>query len=484
MKLRDLMAHLSVRSSGGDLDAEVTTVTRDTRDAAPGRLLVAVRGGRLDAHDLVGTVGGGFAGVLIERPAEVPAPTGWVEVDDTKRALAEAAAALEGWPARRQPMVGVTGTNGKTTITTLLQQAVQATGGVAGRIGTTGVQVGDVVLPSGLTTPEAPVVQRWLRQMADAGAELVAMEVSSIGLVQQRVRAIPFSVGVFTNLGHDHLDFHGTMEAYAEAKALLFREHLRPEGGAPRALLFGDDPAWPSMHPPKDRWLYGFDGGNDVRVLSADLAGDAMRLEIDLAGAKVTLRAPLVGRFNALNVTAALASGVLAGIDRERMVAGLALATGAPGRLERVPNARGLTVLVDYAHTPDALEAALTSVAAAVPGRLWAVFGCGGDRDRAKRPEMGRVAAAAADVVVVTSDNPRSEDPESIAADIVAGVPAGRAHVELDRAKAIAWVLERAQSGDAVLIAGKGHERTQEVAGVFHPFDDRDVAASLLAGGR
>lgn len=483
MKLRDLIAHLSVRASGGDLDAEVTTVTRDTRDAGVGRLLVAVRGGRVDAHDLVGSVSGGFAGVLLERDVAVPAPTGWAEVEDTKRALAEAAAAVEGWPARRQPMIGVTGTNGKTTITTLIQQAVQATGGVAGRIGTTGVQVGEVTLPSGLTTPEAPVVQRWLREMADAGAEIVAMEVSSIGLVQQRVRAIPFAVGVFTNLGHDHLDFHGTMEAYAEAKALLFTEHLRAPGGAPRALLCGDDPAWPSMRPPADRWRYGFEADNDVRVLSAELVGDAMRLEIDLAGARVALRAPLVGRFNALNVTAALAAGVLAGIDRDRMVAGLAHATGAPGRLERVANTRGLTVLVDYAHTPDALEAALTSVAAAVPGRVWVVFGCGGDRDRTKRPVMGGVANRLADYAIVTSDNPRREDPQAIMDEIGSGMPhRERVEFQVDREKAIARAVEVARPGDLLLVAGKGHEIYQEFSHTMAPFDDREVLKKYLHG--
>jgi UDP-N-acetylmuramoyl-L-alanyl-D-glutamate--2,6-diaminopimelate ligase len=384
------------------------------------------------------------------------------------------------------PVIGVTGTNGKTTVTTLIQQAVQATGGVAGRIGTTGVEVGATVIPSSLTTPEAPVLHAWFRQMIEADASLIAMEVSSIGLVQRRVVGIPFALGVFTNLTHDHLDFHGTFEAYAAAKALLFQEGLREIGGAPRALLCADDAGWPRMDPPADRWLYGFHPSADVRVEDVALGvdGTSLTLRHPLGAHRIT--SPLVGRHNAQNLAAAWAAGVLVGVDADQMAAGLAHATGAPGRLERVADPGGRLVLVDYAHTPDALETVLRSVRASLtpPGRLFVVFGCGGDRDRAKRPEMGRVSLAA-DVVVLTSDNPRSEDPLAILAEVEVGArpcPASvTLRVEPDRGAAIAWALAEASPGDAVLIAGKGHEPYQEIGGVRHPFSDRGCVEAWIA---
>ena len=480
MLLRDLLAPLDAIEGGGDLDREVLSVTRDSRELCPGALFVAVRGGSVDGHALVPGLQAGV-GVVIEHAAAVPAGLGWIRVADTRRALAFAAAAVEGWPSRRVPVVGVTGTNGKTTITTLLHQAVQASGGSAGRIGTTGVDIGDRPVPSALTTPEAPRLQRLFREMADAGVELVAMEVSSIGLVQRRVDAIGFAVAVFTNFTQDHLDFHGTMEAYAAAKATLFTEQLRAPGGPPRALLCGDDPGWRLMSPPEDRWLYGFGADNDLQIVHAELGAGGMVLELQTPFGAFTLRSPLVGHHNALNLVAAFGAGVLAGVPPERMVAGLASARGAPGRLEVVADPRGeVLVVVDYAHSPDALEVALRSMRASCRGALWVVFGCGGDRDRGKRPLMGQ-AALAADHVVVTSDNPRSEAPEAIIAEILAGLPAGApVHVEVDRAAAIGWALRRAAPGDAVLLAGKGHEDYQEIAGVKHPFDDRRVAASAL----
>ncbi|MFM2163500.1 MAG: hypothetical protein RLZZ383_3012 [Pseudomonadota bacterium] len=472
-------------SAWGGVDAAVLRVSRDSREVGPGAAFVAIAGGRVDGHDLVGDLDPSVV-LVLERPV-APGGRTWILVDDTRRALGEIASLLHGRPAEALGIVGVTGTNGKTTVTTLLYQAVQSTGGVAGRIGTTGIDVGGRALPSKLTTPEAHVLHAMFAEMRDAGATVVAMEVSSIGLVQQRVAGIPFHVGVFTNLSHDHLDFHGTYEAYAEAKSRLFRHGLRPEGGAPRALLFGDDPAWASMSPPADRLLYGEASHNDLQITAIEATASGMIVTLRHPWGHHTIATPMVGRHNAHNLVAAFGAGVLAGLAPDRMAEGLALASGAPGRLERVADPGGRLVLVDYAHTPDGLDVALRAVRPLTSGRVIVVFGCGGDRDVAKRAPMG-TAAMAADVVILTSDNPRSEDPAAILDDVSRGMldvrDGQRVHVEVDRARAIAEALRTATPGDVVLIAGKGHETTQEIAGVLHPFDDRQVAAAWLENPR
>lgn len=481
MKLRDLLAPLEAVDAGGDLDVEVSFVTRDSREAGLGVLFVAIAGASVDGHDRVAD--SAASAVIVQRRVACDLP--WIRVSDTRRALAIAAAEVAGWPSRRVPIIGVTGTNGKTTTTTLIHQAVQATGGLAGRIGTTGVQVGDIPIPSTLTTPEAPLLQRWFAQMADAGASLVAMEVSSIGLVQHRVDATEFHVAAFTNLTQDHLDFHGTMATYASAKAELFRNHLRRAGGLPRALLNGDDPAWRLMDAPGDRWMFGFGEEScpnpDVRIERADLTASGMTVVLAHPFGRHTIASPLVGRHNASNLATAFAAGVLAGVDPDRMADGLRTATGAPGRLEVVPDAQGRLVVVDYAHSPDALEAVIASLRASCSGRLIVLFGCGGDRDRTKRPQMA-AAARAGDVVIATTDNPRSEDPEAILADVVAGAPPGAIQVIVDREAAIRAAIAIARPGDAVLLAGKGHEDYQEIAGKKYPFDDRLVARAALEG--
>lgn len=479
MRLSTLAGPLGARDSGGDLSTDVHALTRDSREVVPGALFVAIQGEHFDGHAAVSGLPRGAAAVVSRRP-EGAESVPWLLVDDTRVALAVAAAELHGRPAHAIDVVGVTGTNGKTTVTTLIAQALEATGHVVGRIGTTGVRLAGQDRVATLTTPEAPQLQAWFAELRDAGGTLCAIEVSSIGVVQHRTDAIPFALGVFTNLGRDHLDFHGTVQAYAAAKAQLFGPMLRPPGGAPRALLWRDDGSWEAVGAPADRWTYGFDPRADVCITRWSPGGDGMALTLTSPEGEVEVRSPLIGRHNALNLAAAWASGVLRGVDPHTMADGLALATGPRGRLEPVPNARGLLVLVDYAHTPDALEAAIASVRAVTQGQVWVVFGCGGDRDAGKRPQMGRVALSA-DRVVVTSDNPRSEDPEAIVADILAGMPEGHgATVQLDRAQAIRWALHQARPGDAVLLAGKGHETTQEVAGHKRPFDDRAVARAAM----
>lgn len=479
VSLQTLIEHLAVISVRGPLHRLVDHVTRDSRDVGPRSLFVAIPGAKIDGHDFVGALDAGA--VIVEREVEAKPGTTVIRVPSSKRALALLAAALHGHPGRTLQIVGITGTNGKTTTATVIDEALRSLGVKVGRIGTTGNFVDGVARPTSFTTPEAPEVQALLAEMRDAGCTVVAMEVTSIGLAQSRVDGIPFAVGVFTNLTRDHLDFHGTMDHYRESKARLFRELLRPAGGAPRAIVWGDDPAHTTIGAPSDTWTYGFGEGCDLRIteLQLDVAGTVMSLRTP--DGELQLRSPLVGRHNALNLTAAF--GVLRCLGWESDVAAAAIGRvrGVPGRLERVADPSGRLVLVDYAHTDDALANVLPTVRELVRGDLWVVFGCGGDRDRGKRPKMGALARRLADRVVVTSDNPRSEDPRVIADEVLEGI-ADRAgvHVELDREAAIRWVLARAGPADGVLIAGKGHETTQEIAGEKRPFDDREIARSAI----
>ena len=471
MMIEDLLGPLQaqpIRVSGLDVRA----VTRDSRRVSPGTAFVAIRGTKVDGHDFVGGLPPGSIAV-VERPVDPPVGVDVVLVDDTHRALAWIAASLAGHPSRRLPIVGVTGTNGKTTVVTLVEQALASTGRRTGRIGTTGVWLGDRAANGTLTTPEAPDLQRWMAHMVDGGMFAAAMEVSSIGLVQRRVDAIGFHLAVFTHLGRDHLDFHGTEDAYAEAKARLFRELLRTPGGSPRALMCGDDPNWRRMDPPEDRWLYGHGAECELRILD-----DADALRVRTPQGDVVIRSTMVGRHNRLNLTAALGVGILLGVAAEEMADALSGTSGAPGRFERVGSGE-VAVFVDYAHSPDALLVALDAAREVATGRVLLVFGCGGERDVGKRPEMGRVALSA-DRVWLTSDNPRGEDPQAIVDDILLGMEGAEVEVELDRRVAIRYAIRAADAGDVVLIAGKGHETTQEIGGVKLPLDDRRIAASAL----
>ncbi len=461
--------------------APITGVTRDSRKVGPGVVFVAIEGANVDGHRFVGGLPEGSVAIVRRRVPEATGVEQWV-VADTKGALADAAAWLHGDPSHDLPVVGVTGTNGKTTVVTLVQQAMEALGRSWVRIGTTGVFGAGIDEPGGLTTPEAPALQARFRRLVEHGAEGCAMEVSSIGLDQKRVDGIRFHTAVFTNLQRDHLDFHGTMEAYARSKSRLFTELLRPAGGMPRAILWGDDPAWAQMHPPEDRWLYGESKGCDLRMTDVVVDMQGVAFDLHTPHGTTRLQAPLLGHHNALNLAAAAGILLCQGLSLEETAAGLARVTGPAGRMQRVALAggsEGPVVVVDYAHTPDALQHAIGAVRTLAQGRVWVVFGCGGDRDKGKRPLMGE-AALSADRVVVTSDNPRSEAPEAILADIVAGLGGQPHDVLVDRRQAIGHAVRGAAPGDVVLVAGKGHETTQEIMGTKHPFDDVAVAAACL----
>ena len=480
MRLSELLPDLDLVQVTGDVATDVRRVVRDHREVAADAVFVAIRGGRVDGHDLVP---GLQAGAVVAERA-VPGFAGPVViVRDSRAALGPIAAALHGHPTAALPVLGVTGTKGKTTVTALIEGALGALGRVGGRIGTLGSFVGGRTIPSALTTPEAHDLQALFATMRDAGAEAVAVEVSSIGLVQHRLAGTRVHTAAFTNLGHDHLDFHGTMEAYLAAKALLFREPLlRPAGGMPRALLAFDDPATQALGAPADAWNFGFGSGADLRIEGLVTSPRGLRATLGTPMGPIAVDSPLVGRHNAQNLACAAGMLLTLGLTPDDVAAGLAAVPGVAGRLEVVPSADRL-VVVDYAHTPESLEAVLNALRD-LPGRgdVWVLFGCGGDRDAGKRPVMGEVATRLADHVVVTSDNPRSEPPAAIVAAIVAGCPRAPAIVEVDRKAAIEAVLAASRPGDVVLLAGKGHETYQEIAGVRIPFDDRVVARAAMEG--
>ncbi|MCA9654739.1 MAG: UDP-N-acetylmuramoyl-L-alanyl-D-glutamate--2,6-diaminopimelate ligase [Myxococcales bacterium] len=419
------------------------------------------------------------AAFVVDRPVTNPRVPVF-EVPNANVALSTLAAVLEDRPADRVPVIGVTGTDGKTTTTTLVESAMTMLGRRVGRLGTLGASVAGEPHPLGRTVPSPPELHALLSTMVQQGCDLAIMEAGSFGLRSHRVDAIGFHLGVFTNLTRDHLDVHGTMEAYAAAKARLFGELLRPPGGWPRALLCADDPWWPAMHPPADRWTYGFAPAADLRLSDARHAieGSTATLETPVGTARLRCRLP--GPYNLLNATAAVGIMLSLEVPLEEACDAVARATGPSGRMEVVPNDRELSVVVDYAHTPNGLRTVLRALRPLTRRRLWVVFGCGGDRDPGKRPEMGGIASALADEVVLTSDNPRGESALAINQAIVAGMIRSPTHVELDRAAAIAWALEHASPGDTVLVAGKGHETTQQIGPRTHPFDDRDAIAHAL----
>jgi UDP-N-acetylmuramoyl-L-alanyl-D-glutamate--2,6-diaminopimelate ligase len=469
------------RAGGGRVagDARVTVgdITHDSRAAGPGVLFVAVRGQRVDGHEFVpAAIAAGSPAVCVERAEVATVPA--VVVADTRAALAPLSAAVYGSPAEHLRLVGVTGTNGKTTVTHLIESICHAAGVPEAVAGTVGARIRGRSLPMVHTTPEAPDFQRLLRTMVDAGVDVAAVEVSSHALALGRVAATRFRVGAFTNLSQDHLDFHADMASYESAKASLFAQ-------CERAVIWVDDPAGRRIADALDIPVttVGTGPGAALRVDGASLGFSGSEFVLDDGRTRLTMRVPLAGSFNVANAAVAAGCARALGIADEAIVRGVAAVAGVPGRFELVPNVRGLTVAVDYAHTPDGIAAVIDAAAAiqAGRGRVIAVVGAGGDRDRAKRPLMG-AAACRADIAVLTTDNPRRERPEDVLAEVVAGAH-GRAEVivEIDRRRAIRRALEAAQPGDAVLVLGKGHEQTQDFGDHSIPFDDRQVVAEEAA---
>lgn len=491
MNVRALLTELDAPLVVGDAGVEIQGIGYDSREVSPGFLFAALRGLNLDGHTFIPeALARGAVAVLHDRVVpdwrSTRARIAMIRVADSRRALAQVSAAFYGHPSRRLHVIGVTGTNGKGAVTFLVEAILRRAGRRCGIVGTMGVVVNGVVAETARTTPEAPHLQRTLRAMVDHGLQYAAVEIASHALAMERVAGTRVQTAVFTNLTRDHLDFHGSMEAYGAAKARLFAM-AEPAGWA---VLNADDAYTPVLRAvTRARVMtYGLRApaevrGRDVRL---HLRGSEFTAETPAGTARVTLR--LAGRFNVANALAAIAVGIAHEVPLATIADALAAMPGIPGRFEAVDEGQAFAVIVDYAHTPDGLENVLRSAREITPGRVIAVFGCGGDRDRTKRPIMGRIAAELADHVIVTSDNPRTEDPDAIIDEILPGTRAAARQVtvvvEPDRRRAIGAAVAAARAGDLVLIAGKGHESYQEIMATKHPFDDREVVRGALRASR
>lgn len=475
MRLGDLVDDVGALGIRGDDTIHVSGVTHDSRRVSPGDLFCCVPGS-VDGHDFAASaVEAGASALLLERWLDLPVPQ--VMVARVRDVMGKVAARAYRDPSRQMLVLGVTGTNGKTTTTYLLEAVGRAAGLVPGVVGTIETRVAGVPRPGQLTTPEAPDLQALFAEMRDQGVGLVAMEVSSHALALGRVNGTWFAASTFLNLSHDHLDFHGSLDAYFAAKAGLFV----PERTGTAAVNVGDARGEVLARKCRDAGVpvvsFSTVGTADIAATDMVLSGNGTEFTLvgPSFGVEQRLRSSLLGAFNVENLLAAAATSLAAGLSAEAVVAGLEAEVKVPGRFERVDSGQDFTAVVDYAHTPDALANALRAARGVATGRVLVVFGCGGDRDRAKRPEMGRVAVEEADAVYVTSDNPRSEDPEAIVAAILDGTAGHPVTVETDRRAAIATALRDARPGDVVVIAGKGHEQGQIVGSEIRPFDDRRV---------
>ena len=479
MKLGELLRDIPVTAMTADPETAIGDIRYDSRAVEPGDLFVAVEGFQSDGHRFIPKAAeAGAAAVLCQRPpegTEIP----YILTPDSRRALALVSAAYFGHPADKLKMIGVTGTNGKTTSTTLIKQILEkAAGAKVGLIGTIANYIGADEIPTERTTPESYELQKLLRRMVDEGCTHAVMEVSSHALVLDRVAGIRFAAGLFTNLTQDHLDFHKTMQAYAEAKALLFAQS--------DAAAINVDDMWAPFMGMKTKCpvlSYGVSKpGADLSAEDVVMTASGVSFTACCGSQREEVRLGIPGSFSVSNALTALAAAVILEIPLDEAAAALRLSAGVKGRVEVVPTPEDFTIVIDYAHTPDALEKVLRTMREVSEGRVVALFGCGGDRDGTKRPIMGRIAAENADFVVVTSDNPRTEEPEAIIADILAGIPDGAPKTVIpDRREAIAWAIDHHEPGDVIVLAGKGHETYQEVCGVKNHMDEREIVAEHLA---
>ncbi len=495
MKLSHLIGAAGATVPPGE-DPEITLVTGDSRAVGPGAVFFCLPGTRADGHDFAAAAArAGAVAVVASRPVEC-APARLLVVPDTRRAMALAAAAFHGRPGDRLLLGGVTGTKGKTTVTYLAEACAEAAGLPVGVVGTVTWRYPGHSRPASHTTPESTELQALLAEMVGAGTRLALLEVSSHALAQRRVAGLSFRAAAFTNLSRDHFDYHAGFEDYFAAKRLLFEEHLAPGGvavvnaGDARGAALAED----LRRAGTAVWRFGEAAGLELGARRVRMGLHGIEAALSTPAGEIPVSSPLVGAHNLENLLCGAGLALALGVPPGAIGAGLSRSAGAPGRLERI-EARGIAAFVDYAHTDAALATALAALRAQGPRRLLAVFGCGGDRDRGKRPPMGLAAGRGADLVVVTSDNPRGEDPDAIIAAVVPGVeqaglsripPAlaregAKGYVVLpDRREAIVLALEAARPGDAVLIAGKGHEDYQIVGAERRHFDDREEARRAL----
>ncbi len=479
MKLSEILKEINVLSAAASGDTEITGVCYDSRRVKSGDLFVAVRGYESDGHKYIPmAVEKGCAAVLCEEAPAGNVP--YVQTDDSRLGLALAARNFYGDPSREMKVIGITGTNGKTTTTILIKQILEKTlGAKVGLIGSISNMIGDEEFHAEHTTPESCDLQALFRQMADAGCTHCVMEVSSHSLVLRRVAGVHFAVGLFTNLTQDHLDFHNTMEEYAKAKAMLFPMCEKTAANA-------DDPWTETVMKDAPQPVYTFSAKSDSASLTARdirLAPSGVRFCALEEGELVRVKTNLPGQFSVYNALAAISCARLLGVSLADAAAVLETAHGAKGRVEPVPTDGDYSIFIDYAVTPDAIENVLTTLRGIAPKRLVMLFGAGGDRDRKKRPIMGKLSADIADFVIVTSDNPRTEDPMSIIEEILPGVRAGKAPYKVicDRPEAIRWAIDHHEPGDVILLCGKGHEDYQIIGHEKIHMDEREIVADYLA---
>ena len=487
MKIAELIDRNDVVASAGSLQIEVGGVQCDSRRIRSGEVFVAVHGHQEDGLRYVPAA---LAKGAVAVVSDAPPPAGahnWIQVRDARRVLAQLACTLHGHPSRSLAIHAITGTNGKTTVCWLTRDMLRAGGRNPGLISTVQCEYAGREIKASRTTPDACELQTLLASMRAAGCDSVTMEVSSHAIDQQRVGGIHFASAAFTNLSRDHLDYHHDMESYFRVKERFFM-NLAVEHPGAHAILNADDPSGRRLiESLPARGLaavtYGFDPSAEICATNLQLSAEGTRFTLITPAGRAAVQAHLLGRYNVANILCATALACKAGVLFDRIVGVIESVQPRWGRLERVVAPLPATVFVDYAHTDDALDKVLTTLREITRGRLIAVFGCGGNRDRTKRPIMGRVASEKADHVVVTSDNPRTEDPQAIIDEIVAGIPAGRSYETiLDRRDAILAALRLGKAGDIILIAGKGHETTQEFANRSIPFDDREQVRLLAAG--
>lgn len=482
MTLRYLIENLDKPVASGILDTKIRSLVYDSRKAVKGTAFVALRGTKVDGHDYIAAaIENGASAIIAETAPPDDATVPWVHVRDSRSAMAKMAATLERNPADQLLVSAVTGTNGKTTTAFLLHHLLNHAHLRCGLMGTVVYDVGGQLKPSTHTTPESVELQGLLKSMVKNGCRAVALEASSHALEQHRMDAVKIDAAIFSNLTQDHLDYHGTMDAYFESKARLF-EMASPKG----KLIINADDVWgrrliDKYKNSENLVTYGLSVATNYRAVNPryDLTGTTFELEFK--GRTLLVRIPLIGQFNVYNSLAALAAVHALGCNLRDSVAAMKNAPQVPGRMERVtPDNHGFHVFVDYAHTPDGLINALSTARALRPERIITVFGCGGDRDRMKRPLMAKAVEDHSDICILTSDNPRTEDPQKIMQDARAGfVKKAYALIE-NREEAIHTAIKGARTGDIIVIAGKGHENYQDIQGVKYPFDDRKIARKLV----
>jgi UDP-N-acetylmuramoyl-L-alanyl-D-glutamate--2,6-diaminopimelate ligase len=481
MKLSTLVHHLGSMGTYNFCDVEITGITNDSRKVRPGYLYVAIKGYKTDGHNFIKkSIECGAQGIVSEEKFSLNTNIPQIIVRNTREALSSLSCCFYNNPSQKINVVGVTGTNGKTTTTYLIKSVIEKAGYETGLIGTINYQIGKKIIPAQETTPESVELQRLLAEMVAAKMKFAVMEVSSHSAIQHRIENIDFNTAVYTNITAEHMDYHKTISNYMNAKVELFKNLTKDSF----AVLNADDEFskyFADRTNAKILW-YGIKNKADIKAEICRESASNIMIKLSYSGREIDMKTPFVGLHNVYNALASIASAISLGFELDVIKSGIETAPAVPGRLENVPCNRGFKVVVDYAHTPHALETVLHALKNLVKGKILLVFGCGGDRDKEKRPQMGRIADEKSDIFWLTNDNPRSEDPVNIIDDIKAGIKPGRSfHIQTKRHKAIEEALSEAKDGDLVLIAGKGHEKYQIIKDTIIPFDDREVVKKILS---